>query len=279
MKQQSWAAGSVSRTEKGISMKRSTVFSLCLMAGWVAGSSPVAWGQTEAKSALREQLTAAPSSIQMPFAQTPGRAVRLVPAEQMTEADRALAAAQEASLAQSPMGVLMEFDQGAWSYRKVDCAALPDYLLLRYERAEGLGSVFTVSIARTGGPVKVIPVKRNGRPMHKPAAENAQTIADFNTMVAQEKGASQAGWLEIAECYAALAGGNPTRVPAGPAVPAGPQAKLVMEDTGAMTVQFAEMEAVPPMLWRLSFDAHGKLLKVAQERLLALKVEPFGASK
>jgi hypothetical protein len=191
------------------------------------------------------------------------------PADQMTPADRLLAADAESSIAEHAGLNGFEFEQGSWSYRQVVCPALPHHLFLQYTRNNGAGdvTVFSASIPRGGeGRIRIIPILRRSYSLFSPAPINALTISAFNHIRAEEPARESSDWLGNGLCYAALAGAQiriassdaePGRKP----VPAlGPV--LWVARNGEETIEFADAAATPhPMQWTMTFNPKGKLVK------------------
>jgi hypothetical protein len=211
--------------------------------------------------------------------------LELRPPGEMTPEDRALQAGAESAIRQSAELKGLEFRPDQWVYRQLVCPALPQHLLLEFTRDNGAGdvSVFTASIPRASGRVRVVPVQRRGYSLFSPAPENSMTIAVFNRIVAEEGGGLAANRLGIGLCYAALAGVH-SRV-------AAPQGgfenqkfsvakESVMEvpaQTGAI-VRFTDIgNASKPMDWAMTFDGAGKLLKAEHMRERAEVERPVAA--
>jgi len=199
---------------------------------------------------------------------------------QMTEADRLLEADAESSIAGRAGFVDLGFNEGKWSYTQLVCPALPNHLFLRFTRNNGDGdvSVFSASIPRNGGGhVRIIPIIRRSYSLFSPAPINALTIAAFNHIRAEERPEDKPGWLGTGLCYAALAGADPMPadlVAADKAQVIGPgkfpsSSPAIMEipvDGGAV-IRFTDASARPhPMVWELTFNPKGRLLKASHAR-------------
>jgi hypothetical protein len=89
--------------------------------------------------------------------------------------------------------------------------ALPEHLFLRFTRNDGAGdvSLFSASIPRGEGRVRIIPIQRRGYSLFSPAPINAMTISAFNHIRDEERSDQAPDWLGTGLCYAALAGAHP----------------------------------------------------------------------
>jgi hypothetical protein len=211
----------------------------------------------------------------MPFlaeGATPGRlySIDFRSSGEMAQEDRDLEAGAEPAIGERARLLGLEFVPGQWSYRQVECTALPGHLLLQFTRNQGAGdvSVFTASIPRSGGGrVRVVPVERRGYSLFSPAPVNALTIAAFNRIRAEEQPGRAPDWVATGLCYAALAGAQ-----AHAAMPeersedkkflVGAGAVLEIPGQGGAEVRFMELAETPrPMDWSMSFDGKGRLLK------------------
>jgi hypothetical protein len=194
------------------------------------------------------------------------------PVDQMTQKDRDLEADAESSIAERAGFADLEFNVGKWSYGQLVCPALPNHLFLRFIRNNGVGdvSVFSVAIPRNGeGRVRIIPIQRRGYSLFSPAPINALTISAFNHIRADENPDKAPGWLGTALCYAALAGANPQAAPLGERAgiqkfSAVSSAVLEIPNRGGAIIRFTDVAALPrPMVWTMTFNGKGKLLKAA----------------
>ena len=198
--------------------------------------------------------------------------------EQMTQADRNLAEANQAEIARRAglQGLGSGFGmgsgasgEGGWGYEQAVCPVFPEHLILEYSRNNGHGDVtlFSAVIPRGDGHVRVIPVRRRGYSLFTPAPANAITVNDFNHMVQEGKEGLSPDWLTLGLCYAALAGGHvrAALIPSLPSEEVYPlfmPAKLTLGKGGA-EVHF--VDATPhatAMDWILTFSPNGRLLKV-----------------
>lgn len=192
--------------------------------------------------------------------------------DQMNPKDRELAANAESSIAERAAYTDLEFNQGTWSYEQVVCPALPNHLFLKFMRNNGTGdvSMFTASVPRGDeGRVRIIPIQLRGYSLFSPAPINALTISAFNHIRAEENPAmtSTPNWLGTGLCYGALAGGHP-QVPDSAESPqkqkfhVGMKASLEVPGNGGAVISFSDVAAEPrPMLWTMTFDGKGRLLK------------------
>jgi hypothetical protein len=192
--------------------------------------------------------------------------------EQMTEADRELAEANQGEIARRAglQGLNLTREGQEWGYEQAVCPVFPEHLILEYSRNNGNGDVtlFSAVIPRGEGHVRVIPVRRRGYSLWTPASSNALTINDFNHMVLEGHEGLSPDWLTLGLCYSALAGGHvrAALIPQSAADEAFPMlapAMLTLEKKGGAEVEFAD--ATPKtkaMDWVLEFDPKGRLVKV-----------------
>ena len=198
--------------------------------------------------------------------------VEFRPAEQMSRHDRLLEADAESSIQERTRWTDIAFNEGKWNYRQVACTAFPNHLFLQFTRNNGTGDVtmFSASIPRNGeGRVRIIPIQRRGYSLFSPAPINAMTISAFNHIRAEEQPSKAPDWLETGLCYAALAGARPETVllPDGnpEKFPAASPATMQIPMRGGAIIRFADIAASPrPMVWTLTFDGKGKLLKAGR---------------
>lgn len=211
--------------------------------------------------------------------------------DQMTPKDRELAANAESSIAERATYTDLEFNQGTWSYEQVACPALPNHLFLRFMRNNGTGdvSLFTASIPRGDeGRVRIIPIQLRGYSLFSPAPINALTISAFNHIRAEENPdkAPAPNWLGTGLCYGALAGGHPqapdsVASPEMQKPPVAMKASLEVPGNGGAIISFSDVAAAPrPMLWTMTFDGKGRLLKATHSPapLLAVVKRDHSAS-
>ena len=191
--------------------------------------------------------------------------------DEMTRHDRDLTADAESSIHERAGFENLEFNQGQWTYTQLICPALPNHLLLRFTRDDGIRatSMFSAAIPRTGeGRVRIIPIVRKGYSLFSPAPIGPLTIAVFNHIRAEENPDPAPDWLMVGMCYAALAGANP-RTETLPSnkddargLPLTAPPTLFVKQDGSTTISFDDMSIAPrPTRWNLFFDRKGKLLK------------------
>jgi hypothetical protein len=215
----------------------------------------------------------------MPFAPgsestVPVAALEFRSYEQMSGQDRDLAADAESAIGERAGFAGLEFNEGKWSYQQIVCPALPNHLLLQFTRNNGTGdmSVFSAAIPRGGdGKVRIIPIVRRGYSLFSPAPINALTISAFNHIRAEEHSEQTPAWLETGLCYGALAGAHPQIGPAEETevkkLPAAPPGRLDIPMHGGAVISFTDVSAIPrPMLWTMTFNGKGRLLKATHSR-------------
>jgi hypothetical protein len=250
----------------------------------------------QSSPALGITIKPVPSKVApMPFppgSEAPGRkrSLEFRTADQMTEKDKLLEADAESSIQERTRWAAMDFNQGQWSYKQVVCTALPKHMFLQFTRNNGTGdvSVFSASIPRNGeGRVRIVPIQRRGYSLFSPAPINAMTISAFNHIRDEEHATRPPDWLMTGLCYAALAGARPETVLL-PALyddrptkfPAAQPAIMEIPSAGGAIIRFADVAAVPhPMLWTMTFNGKGKLLKATHtpaQMVTAKAVAPIG---
>ena len=191
--------------------------------------------------------------------------------EQMNAADRALAAKTQMAIRDAAVLAGMEFNNAQWSYRQLECQAVPNHLFLLYQSIGGAGdvSLFSASIPRSGnGHLRIVPVARRGFSLFSPAPVNTLAIAAFNRVRAEEPMGPPADWLATSVCYAAL---TEPRLEIALSPHQASDANLALSfppslevgQQGESTVHFVNVAtASQPMQWALTFDARSQLVKV-----------------
>ncbi len=191
--------------------------------------------------------------------------------EQMNASDRALAAKTQPAIRAAAVLAGMEFEKPQWSYRQLECQAVPNHLFLLFESMGGAGdvSLFSASIPRAGnGHLRIVPVSRRGFSLFWPAPVNMLAITAFNRIRSEEPTGPPADWLATSICYAALteprldialspheASDTSLALSFPPSLEVGQQ--------GESTVRFVDVATASlPMQWALTFDARGQLVKV-----------------
>lgn len=205
--------------------------------------------------------------------------------EELNADDHALAVKAQPAIREAATLAGMEFSQAQWSYRQLECAAIPDHLFLLFESHPSTGDVsrFSVSIPRaSNSQLRVIPVERRGFTLFTPAAVNPLAIAMFNLIRAEEPKGAPADWLASSVCYAALTAPrgevalSATRgTDAGFALSYPPSVEL--GEQGESTIRFVNVaSASEPMQWALTYNGEGQLEKVEHDPapIYATKVFP-----
>jgi hypothetical protein len=200
-----------------------------------------------------------------------GHFIAYRPREEMSQSDRDLAAKSQPAIRDAAAFMGIDFDKEKWSYRQLECQALPGHLFLLFagDSGEGDASLFSAAIPRTGkGRVRVIPVERRGFSLFSPAPVNELAMAAFNRIRAQEPASTLPDWLSTGLCYAAL---TEPRLEVSTSSSPSPDANLALSFPptlevgvdGESTVRFVNVaEPRQPMQWALTFDPKGQLVKV-----------------
>ena len=213
------------------------------------------------------------------------RSIRIVPAAEMTPHDRDLEADAESSIQERAGFESLGFNEGGWTYERLDCPALPNHLFLRFSRNQGTRemSMFSVAIPRNAeqGKVRIIPIVRKGYSLFSPAPIGAMTLSAFNHIRAEENIDTPADWLGTGLCYAALAGANPEagQLQSGSSdilqLPRTTLPTLEVTRGGGAIVHFTDLSTAPhPMEWVLTFDGKGKLLKASHAQARVAPYQP-----
>jgi len=257
-------------------MERLRIFPLILAVSFIAAFCLPMGAQTV------EELSAAGFKVR-PVAEVPrpmpfppdtedlGRAhsIEFLAPDRMAQQDRDRSADAESVIGERAGFAGLEFNQGKWSYWQIVCPALPNHLFLRFTRNDGAGdvSLFSASIPRGEGRVRIIPIQRRGYSLFSPAPINAMTISAFNHIRDEERSDQAPDWLGTGLCYAALAGAHPQAAllaedAEGTEFTAAMSAVLQIPNDGGAIIRFTDVAAAPrPMEWTMTFDGKGKLLK------------------
>ena len=204
------------------------------------------------------------------------RAIKILSEAQMSAADRDRLADAESSIQEKAGFEDFDLNAGGWKYEELVCPALPNHLFVRFTRNDGTRemSMFSAAIPRNAnGRVHVSPIVRKGYSLFSPAPIGALTIASFNRIRAEEDQGDDADWLGTGLCYAALSGANPDAADPKSGAMAGSDAPetlpptLIVESDGGAIIRFADVSALPPMQWIMTFDQKGKLVKASHARL------------
>lgn len=193
------------------------------------------------------------------------------PLEEMSQSDRDLAAKTLPAIRDAAAFAGIDYDKEKWSYRELECQALPGHLFLLFAGDSGVGdaSLFSAAIPRAGkGRVRAIPVERRGFALFSPAPVNQFALAEFNRIRAEEQAGPPPDWLSTSLCFAALTeprlevSASPSPSPVANIALSFPPTLEVGVD-GESTVRFVNVaEPRQPMQWVLTFDAKGQLVKV-----------------
>ena len=217
----------------------------------------------------------------------PSMAIEFLPADQMAEKDRLLAADAESSIAEHAGINGFDLQDGKWAYEQIVCPALPGHLFLQYRRNNGVGdvTVFSASVPRGGdGRVRIVPILKRGYSLFSPAPINALTISAFNHIRAEEPETANRSWLGNGLCYAALAGAHP-EVPGADEEPElhkpvpDVTAFLSVRTDDGEVIHFSDKAAKPkPMLWTMTFTRKGRLVKATHSPAGMLSEKPVPAA-
>jgi hypothetical protein len=237
-----------------------------------------------AQSQWRDVPPARPIQAPFPLEGKLPLTVAIRPASAVSAQDQQLAANEDSSIRQRAGLQLIDTGSGwsagtgnsGWSYRQIDCAAFPGHLFLRFTRDGGKGDVsaFTASIPRFGqGRDRIIPIQRRGYSLWSPVPVNAQTIAVFNHILAEERPNGEPEWAALAVCYAALAGTGSESIFSPIAAPI-----LHVENSGEATIYF-ETDDPRAKSWTMIFDRRGVLQKAVHTAMPGWDARPVPAAQ
>jgi hypothetical protein len=211
---------------------------------------------------------AAPFSLQGSGGAT--TAVELRSRDRMTAQDRKLAEDWIASIGEHARFAGAEFDRGTLESRQVACSAMPDHLFLRFSRVGDTtgASLFTASIPRGAGSLRILPIHRRGYSALSPGPVKEPAISTFNRIRDEERSGTEADWLATGLCFAALEGaelqpGPPSGDGTAKSAVGNPPSVLQLPSQGGATIRIADAGLPRPMEWAMTFDRRGRLLKVA----------------
>lgn len=214
------------------------------------------------QAAPERQVTVPPAKdplATLPFAlgNASGAGVRIFPAAEVTPSDKDLLARVEPTLQRRAREMGLGYATGTWSYVQLACPSFPDHLLLRFTQNNGKRdvSMFSVSIPRgSEGRLRVIPILRRSYELFSSVPDNPITVATFNRILDEEKSTDKPEWVNIAQCYAALAGVDPELQSAAAL------ATLDLTEDSAVSIQF--VTARPRLRhWTMVFDRRGRLIE------------------
>lgn len=238
---------------------------LSMACGALLAAGPVLFAQTVSPvpQSTGESVRAVPP-VRNPLAASPfavesaSRAqVRILPRTEVTPADKDVLARVEPTLQRRARNMDLGFGAGTWSYVQLACPSFPGHLLLRFTRDGGKGdvSMFSVSIPRGNAEsLRVIPILRRSYMLFSPVAANPVAVATFNRMLDEEKFAKKPDWVNLAQCYAALAGADPLPQSAGMA----PSLDLTADRR--VVIHFVTAQPRPRQ-WAMVFDRSGRLIE------------------
>ena len=229
---------------------------------------------------------------------TAASTLHFVPVDQLPAADRTLLAASQPRITalareqgfdfpgQAASGQGSEKIRSHWIAQQAVCTALPDHLLIRYQRAPDTHreASFTVSVPRSAaGRIRFVPVERKGFTLYTPARRNRLTLVVFNDLLREDAHTIHADWLGLGLCYAALAG---DRVQAATALVPSTGDPQPTYTTAALSLSWKQPPAITfvglppgganPLQWTLIFTPGGLLHKVQTKDAYPLKVTPAG---
>ncbi len=188
---------------------------------------------------------------------------------QMSREDRAWTAKSMPAIREAAAFAGMEFGAAQWSYRQLDCRALPGHLFLLFANRRGPGdtSRFTASISRAAnGRLRILPVERRGDSLFALTPTDALALAFFSRIRAEEPESQHADWLATSLCYAALTVPDETIALSPREAPDTNLAlsfppSIELGRGGDSTVRFVNVDAAsPPFEWTLNFNAKGDLV-------------------
>jgi hypothetical protein len=120
------------------------------------------------------------------FAQSPqvsAGAPRAVEIYTLSGDDQSLLRIQRAAIEQAAAIEGYQLSEGTWKSRAILSSALETNLLLQYEHSDSAGlSLVSILVPRRGGPIRVIPVLRQGTTPFKFAYDSPDAIRAYNEL-------------------------------------------------------------------------------------------------
>lgn len=199
-------------------------------------------------------------------------------AAEADRADAALIRAKASAIATEAAFFGYDLHASGWIWNEAVCPAIPDRLLLHYQRTshDGAVSLFTALVPRGNDRVYVVPVLyRNATPF-KSAPGSERSIAVFNRAVppdVAEKNLQPDGqWLLMGLCYADMVGAEShalQRSGDDVSLALAPLPTLhIIESASTRQVIFTDRDAPGQYLvWTLNFTSHGRLLTAGATKL------------
>ena len=146
--------------------------------------------------------------------------VRVLSAAQMSGEDAEVVAAQREAIASAAEVNGYDLGSGSWIRNQVVCPDAPRHVLMHYLKInqDGSLSLFTAAVPRSSGAaslrVRIIPVLYHGAPAFHVFGSSPSQRELMNEVVSAQQFARplkhEQDWTELAYCYAALAGAEPT---------------------------------------------------------------------
>lgn len=242
------------------------------IAATLAFAALLALGGSSRNAQLRaEALQSADSTGHGPV---PFRSFTILQPNAMSAADAELVHAKQREIAGEAAFWGYHLNAASWDYDQVECPDMPDRVMLHYRSRSQAGAewLFTALVPRGKGRVLIVPVLYGNATPVRPAPEAERTISVFNQAVPAEI-AAQAGqpdgpWLNLAMCYAALAGAEPhvpERTDEDPGLMRAPVPTFRMsEGTVAQTIQFTDRNTPQTYrVWTLGISQKGRITAAA----------------
>jgi len=192
-------------------------------------------------------------------------------ATDMTAADAARVRAERSAIAQEAAFFAYDLSLPGWKYSQAVCPDIPGHLILHYRRAahNGAESLFTAMVPRDSGRVQVVPVLYRGATPFHSAVGSERSLSVFNRAVpgslAEKELQPSGAWLQLALCYAELAGAEP-RVPRAadtdPALVRAPAPTLLISEVNH-TASVTFTDRIAPhryTVWTVAFDGRGRVV-------------------
>lgn len=187
--------------------------------------------------------------------------VQVISSSQMEKADAALLAGRQAEIGQAAEFYGYDIASGTWIQSQVLCPYAANHLLIHYLKLshDGSLSLFTATVPRKDGQVRIIPVLYHGPGAHQVFGATVPQRELINEVVSVETTDQDPDWGSVAYCYAALAGAEPASISATIPDPSLP-IMTVSPDGKSRRMHLSTIGSDQLVQdWRIEFDRAGRV--------------------